>query len=299
MLRKTLLFVSVILAADFVLGKTLETLFESSKDLSITRLNYTFDKTSEDILILGSSRALHHFVPAIISEKTNKTVYNCGFEGQGLWFSYLQLLKTTNRYSPDHVILEISPNILTDSQSDLKLNILLPFAEKDTAIASALNKNNISESIKFISKVYPYNSLVFDLLYSKYNFVKDSFNGFVPLYETMSQKNEITTKESAGNEKHLYTIKVEYLNKIIELCSAKAIKLHLVISPVFKSTQEEEAVITELKNYLGRYKTIFLSDFSKLETTYGNGFYFKDNLHLNKNGAVVFSKKVGELLAHS
>lgn len=298
MFAKTILFISLLILSDFGLGSILKASFNSSKDLGIARLNYTFKATSENILILGSSRAMHHFVPGIVSAKTKKTVYNCGFEGQGLKFCYLQLREITARYLPDHVILEISPNILTDSLSDDKLNILMPFAEKDTAVANAITGKKLMQKVKLFSRIYPYNSLLFDLVYSKYKSVKDSFNGFVPLHAEMSG-----TQRSSAEEKTSYasvrSTQLESLDRIINLWIKNSIRLDLVISPVFELKATDKIIITEMKNYLLKYRSIRLSDYSTFTTTYGNPLLFKDNLHLNKRGASLFSEEIGTLLAHS
>lgn len=297
-LIKSLLFVALLLATDFISGRALRASFESSRDLGITRLNHAFERCNEDILIYGSSRALHHFVPGIISEKTHKSVYNCGFQGQGLRFCYLQLRHITTRYTPERIVLEISPNILTDTLSDGKLNLLLPFAEKDSAIMNALTGNKISEKTKFVSRIYPYNSMIYDLLYSYRKFTRDSFAGFIPLYATMNTRQvsqnssdpaSTTTQDISGS---LY-----FLNKIIELCAQKSIRPELVISPVFYLTTEEDKIISEVKRWLVNHKTASLKDYSKFGSTYQKPEFFKDRLHLSKQGAYLFSEEIASFVA--
>ena len=180
----------LVVTTDFVAGHLLRSAFSASQDLSITRLNHALEKAQEDIIVLGSSRAMHHFVPTVLSDATGQSVYNCGFEGQGLKFSYLQLQHVFMYHRPREVLLELSPNVLTDTRSDEKLDVLLPFATSDTAIMNTFGRRGAGERSKFVSSVYPYNSLIFDLLYIHFRFTTDSFAGFVPLYGTMSPREE-------------------------------------------------------------------------------------------------------------
>lgn len=154
------------------------------------------------------------------------------------------------------------------------------------------------QKVKLFSRIYPYNSLLFDLVYSKYKSVKDSFNGFVPLHAEMSG-----TQRSSAEEKTSYasvrSTQLESLDRIINLCIKNSIRLDLVISPVFELKATDKIIITEMKNYLLKYRSIRLSDYSTFTTTYGNPLLFKDNLHLNKRGASLFSEEIGTLLAHS
>ena len=57
--------------------------------LQDTKVNYAHqNKVVADIVILGSSRASHHYVPHIITDSLGLTCVNLGEDGQGILYNY-------------------------------------------------------------------------------------------------------------------------------------------------------------------------------------------------------------------
>jgi hypothetical protein len=153
---KIALFVAFIILADKFTGKVLERIYITSNDLVISKIRYSLSKTSEEILIFGSSRAEHHYIPDTISKSTGQTAYNCGLGGQGLTFSLIQISETLKRYKPNIIMLDVSPNILLDKDSDQKLKILGPYYHDIALIRKFLNNGSSYEKLKYASSVYPF-----------------------------------------------------------------------------------------------------------------------------------------------
>ena len=55
------------------------------------RDNYICDKSVDDILIFGSSRAVHHYNSSMIEDSLGMSCYNCGDDGNGIILSYGRL----------------------------------------------------------------------------------------------------------------------------------------------------------------------------------------------------------------
>ena len=155
---KVFVFVFMVFLFDRLGGFALYQLYNKTNDFSISKLRYTLDSTNQDILIFGSSRVLNQYIPRIIEKNTGLSTYNCGFGGQGVRFSYIQLCESLKRYNPKMVILDILPNVLLDPESEQKLKFLLPYYDRDTLIYNSITNNKSMEKIKLISSIYPYNS---------------------------------------------------------------------------------------------------------------------------------------------
>ena len=109
-------------------------LYRKSHDITISKIRYTFH-TEEDILILGSSRAQHHYNPETLVKGTDLTAYNGGLGDQPA-FSLVQLSETVSRYKPKAVILDVTPDFRYDHDSNPRLKILGPYFRADTLVGA-------------------------------------------------------------------------------------------------------------------------------------------------------------------
>lgn len=88
--------------------------------------NFISDEVDANILIFGSSRAAHHYVPSILSDSLDMSCYNCGMDGNGIIYGYGKLKTITARYYPKIVILTSSLHSIC-LQTTIA-NTWLPFA---------------------------------------------------------------------------------------------------------------------------------------------------------------------------
>lgn len=58
---------------------------------------------------MGSSRASHHYVPEIISEKLGMSCFNAGQDGNGIILQYGRWKMLSERYTPKLIIYDINP----------------------------------------------------------------------------------------------------------------------------------------------------------------------------------------------
>ena len=72
-LQYVFFLVIFIVILDFVVGNIYEKLYFSEKSRQNDRLIHSVLGTNEDILIFGSSRALHHYNPQIIEDSLGMT----------------------------------------------------------------------------------------------------------------------------------------------------------------------------------------------------------------------------------
>lgn len=287
---KITLFVLLILLADKFIGKALEKIYQTSNDLAISKIRYTLKETGEDILIFGSSRAQHHYIPDTISEITGHTAYNCGLGGQGLSFSLIQISETLKRYSPQIIIFDVSPNILLDRNSDQKLKILGPYYHNNDLIRGMLNQNSKFERLKYVSSIYPYNGLLYSLILGLVYSPDVNSKGYTPISGVMDA--DLISGENLENNYEILAKNMEYLEEITNTCQKNKVDLWLLISPIYKITQGDLEIIKDL-GIFAKQQCVHLLDFSK-NILFSNRLLFKDNLHLNTSGAKIYSRIVGD-----
>ena len=108
-LIKTVLFFIIIAIIDVLSGKLFTCLVEHTKGGDNWRNNYICDGVNDDILIFGSSRALHHYNPVIISDSLNLSCYNCGQDGNGAILNEARYQLILQRHRPKVLIYDVIP----------------------------------------------------------------------------------------------------------------------------------------------------------------------------------------------
>ena len=282
-------FFLICLIFDSIIGKTLHFCYNKTKDPTISKIKYTLDSTNQTILIYGSSRALHHYNSSILIDSLNCTVYNCGFEGQGLDFSYIQISSMFNKFNPKAIIIDISANILLDADSKNKLMVLFPLAYKNPIIKNQIVGDKIIEKIKFTSTIYPYNSQVVNIIKGFFYRKLDTSYGYIPLLGTLDTIGLIENVKICYPNYISIAKNIQIIKEINKLCKAHNCKLFTVISPVFFSNINLKNINNDIVKYIENLDSIKVIDFTNDVTFTKNETLFKDNLHLNSLGANLFS----------
>lgn len=224
---KTCIFLTICIILDIIIGIGTDFLHKSSKGGIIKKDEYIKDKLHADIVIIGSSRAAHHYVSNLLADSLGCTVYNTGIDGKGIIMNYGVLLEITNRYIPKTIIYELTPildYLKRDNEKDL---INLKHAYGIRGIDSIFWDVNHNERIKMISRSYRINSLLPAIISCNIFTENDTLNGYVPLWNRLEGKrsNKVFDTES------LDTLKLKYLQKFINLCRKDSINLIFAISP--------------------------------------------------------------------
>lgn len=101
------LLLTLLVVVDRALGKLIEHYLFSEKQGDSAVTTHGVLHANEDILIFGSSRASHHYIPELIVKKTGLSCYNLGRDGMKMKY-YEALLKAVLSYhTPKIVILDL------------------------------------------------------------------------------------------------------------------------------------------------------------------------------------------------
>ena len=287
-LKKIVIILAIFTISDQVVGHIIHHLFFNIAAGENYRTTFTIDSTKADILVFGASRANHHYVPDILENELKMEVYNTGRDGNGLLYNYATFKAVTKRYLPKKIIFDIIPQELIYSKVDYeRLSSLSPYYNDHPEIRDIIELKGPFEKYKMLSEIYPYNSQLIAIVYRNISRTKDTFyKGYSPLHKKMDTMVADNAKEESFGT--IDNNKIKALNDIAGFCNKNKISLIFVCSPVFSNPKEklrskiiEDIALSENSRYF---------DFSCDSTFDNHPEYFQDNLHLNENGAKIFSK---------
>jgi hypothetical protein len=173
-----------LICLDFLFGSTIKNFYfrQTSGPEFVT--TYSIEKTKADFLILGSSRADHHYHPGVIEDKLKISCHNAGRDGFDIFYHYAILKASLSRYKPEIVILDLNTEDfrkLKDSYD--RLSALLPYYKDHPEIREIVDLKSRIERIKMLSRIYPFNSTLSYIILgnTEYNRKRrNEINGYVP-----------------------------------------------------------------------------------------------------------------------
>lgn len=254
-------------------------------------------KASCDIAIYGSSRALVHFDPTIISDSLGKSTYNFGIDGQQFWLQYLrhkELIKFNKK--PKLIIQSLDITSMTKPKGLYNLEQFLPYMLYNTDIykftSSYVGYNKYEYYIPLIRYAGMGNVLI--NIFRNKNSEKFRKKGYRGMDLKWNSDLDNEKKKIKKFEAILDKPSVELFETFIRECATSGIKLVFVYTPEYIEGQKFEAnrstIIKLYNNYAKKYN-ITLLDYSSDSICYNNQFFY-NSMHLNKTGAELFSEKL-------
>lgn len=292
-LSRILLFFLLCAVLDVTVGYASNYLQKSSKGGLTQKDEFIKNEMSADIVVMGSSRASHHYVSNLIADSLGCSVYNAGMDGKGIIMNYGVLLEITKRYNPKTVIYELTPGFDWVMGDNEKYLAHLRHAYDITGIDSIFWIINHNERIKMLSNSYRSNSLVPHLIYDNIIAQNDSLNGYIPLwgvYESMDVDVGKDSTENITKEDNIDPLKAEFLQRFINLCSDRDINLIFAISPEYHHSRDKYKFGEEL----ARNNNIRIIDYREMSisSNFKDAKLYQDEYHLNNDGAYQYSSEL-------
>lgn len=284
---KLALFLLLCVLCDLALGSIYK-LYDYTKGGEISKMHELMTSSTPKILVLGSSRASHHYVSSIMTDSLNLPTYNGGMDGQGIPVAYGIFKGISQRVMPKIIIFELHPPFDIYEGYSPALDNFYPYLFVD-GIKPLIKSFDKKEMLKLKSNAYKYNSkllrLIPNIVLKRDNAMDD--NGYEPLYNILNPKdlkqiNPHTARETSQ-------VKVKWLRMLIEEADAAGCKIIFAISPEFKGGDidqysDEIAIIQEY----GKPILNYVND----ERFINDPQYFQDRTHLNNNGAIKYTECV-------
>jgi len=288
--------VALLFILDRGIGKLLKSFYfkqQSGYDFLTT---YSIEKTTADILIFGSSRAVNIFNTTIFSEHMGLSCFNAGRYGEPIFYHYAVLQAVLKRYTPKIILLSFDAgNFSKNPEAYDRITVLLPYYKNHPEIHSIVTLKGPFEKLKLLSNIYPYNSLVLPIISGNADFSKKKYitaNGFIPLEKTF--EGPLQTFDYS-KEKDLDSIKINVYKSFIKQCISQHVQLYIVCPPYMINPIGIDHSIAEAKEIAQQNNIKFL-DYSRDTFFTNKPNLFADFRHLNITGVELFSNSVIEKL---
>ena len=285
------LFFGIMAVVDLGFGKTCEWLQSHAKGGRMKSVRQTALMQESDIVVMGSSRAHHHYVPYIFYDSLGVTAYNAGVDGNGIVLAMGLYDLMVKRYTPKVIIYDVEPafdiNVYAEDGNNTRyIGWLRPyFADPD--VKQIVTRIDPSERFKNLSSMFRYNSKIVDLLKDQVVTSDYTKDGYAPLRGEMTKVPE---KRAVGSVSVHDTLKLNMMEEFIAALSGSDTRLIMMASPKYGAESSE--VFDPIKEMCDRYGVEFwdyycVPEFQKMS-------YFKEPMHLNDVGARAFSCEVTE-----
>lgn len=288
-LLKIALFFALVAIVDFGFGKVGDYLRDHAKGGMAGKVHYICEQCDEDVIMMGSSRMQHHYVPQIFEDSLGMTCYNAGIDGNGILLSYGFLKMILERYTPKIILYDVSGFDMYCDDNTKYLDFMKPYYKNEyECVASIFNDVDPMERWKMNSNLYRYNSKLFQLIGDKIHPTSIMKKGYSPIHRTMNY--EPTPLENDEKKKEVDSLKITYFARFVELAQKNNIKLIFATSPTYfgKLKSEENTPMNVLSeeldlNFMNHYYDSLLCS-SKT--------YWSDGTHMNDSGATIFSQTI-------
>ena len=292
LLKGGIVIIILLVLFDRGLGNLCQYMYSSSKYGIFARQNHCFNEPKEDILILGSSRAAHHYIPSIFQDSLNMTCYNAGSDGMCIYYHYVVLASWIKKHKPKLVLCDLTESDLLASKTstftlEAALERLAPHYGICPEVDSLCSMQGWREIVKMHSMLYRYNSKLLQIV--KSNFIYSYENaGYEPLYGSLPDSTKIQMREESSM--NFEKSKILYFDKLIQLTKMHNIKMILLCSPTYGTGNF--AVTDTIQRIADKNKIYFWNEYSIPMLMCPK--YFKDQTHLNDEGARVYSQYISE-----
>ncbi|MFC4872905.1 hypothetical protein [Negadavirga shengliensis] len=294
--KKSALFLLIIAVLDFSLGNLLEYLyFKSGRKSSEFHLTYSLEQADQEVLVFGSSRAQHHYIPNFFTS-SNRTFYNTGEDGQGIFYAYIILKNVLERsHKTKTIILDLQPNEFNNDDGAYdRLAELLPYYHRNKFVRKLLNEIDPYESVKTLSYLYRYNSKLLSIL-------EDTFipspapiqNGFEPIEVSLDKTLELTDYD---HQDILDFKEIETFKRFLKEAKKNHHKVYVLVSPVFRDYSHGTPETIQIAQKICRDNDVPFYTYHRDTSFLRQPDLFSDPSHLNEKGAEMYSKKVAALI---
>lgn len=287
-----LFFFAIVAVADIGVGFAGSYFQTHSKNGVTRKTNDLVKNDCHDILILGSSRACHHYDAPFMSDTLGLDVYNAGFDGNGVVLSYGLLAMILERYQPKLVVFDVEPafdiNVYTaDNNHKRYIGPLKPYY-KDVYVKQVIKDVSTEEWYKTHSGMMRYNTTIITKAADCINGRTDINKGYIPLYGA-----NIIESKASGSTPTIDDFKLCYVEKLLHLAQKHDVPIIVVASPKYGMKSSES--VRPVQIICKRNGVPFIDYYADAEFMQHKE-WFKEQMHLNANGARVFSSRmIGEI----
>lgn len=257
---------------------------------------------SEDMIIIGHSRARHHYIPVQMEDSLGITVINAAKDGTGFLSQAVLINGLVKKKAPKDILWEVRPNVFkkADEKEIDRLTDLFPFYDTDSLSRQIVQMRSPYEKYKMLSYSYRNNGRLWGrlgmLLKGKHD---NGLKGYAPAKASMKHPKMKYYDYEEAYDPQKETLFVETVTNVRKAGT----KLILCISPVY-----ETSIIYDLYESKRFYAVADSLDIPVLDYFYHPAFVsdstlFKDHTHMNTNGVKhymdIFIPELKDIINHA
>lgn len=257
-------------------------------------------KVNSDIIINGSSRAYVQINPSIIADSLQTTCYNFGLNGHNFWLENFRFNTFIDKNKKPKIVIQ-SLDVFTLSKTPDLFNSqqFLPYMLFNHKIYMATRSYNGFKVWDFILPAYRYIGLkkiyetAFNMFLNRPNKTK-RIKGYEGQNKKWNNDFDKAKKTMPFVDMPFDDETISLFDQYLYKCKTNNIKLIFVYSPEYIEGQKfakNRPQIFDLYNSFSKKYNILFYDYSNDSISYQKK-YFYNTLHLNKEGATLFTKKL-------
>lgn len=239
-----------------------------------------------NIIVLGASRANHHYRSEQMEDSLGVEVYNYGWDGRCILYQYLSLIKGIENGGLKTAILDISEPQLCNEWIEERISDLYPYYWKNDTVKMMVDEvNGKYKKLLMLSSLVQFNSQYLNLIAK----VSDE-KGYIPLPYTGKPFDTLEIKiDEDSQEREYNSIALKYFDRTITLCKIHNVRLIVCLSPSLGVSKEAEKRLQNLCDQQG-------VECWNMTNYINDPVLFSDINHLNDKGAEIFTDYIIEKL---
>lgn len=283
------LFFAAVVAVDLIYGRVANYMVTHAKGGETKKLVDLCENDHYDMLIMGSSKAHHNYIPQVFRDSLGMSCYNAGYDGNGIILAYGILSLIDDERLPKVIVYDAKQQFdiyqYSGDGDHTRYYQKLKTFYGNPAVDEVIGNISEYDVLKLHSSLYRTNgNLVSMLLGFLRDSPKDKNYGYIPAIGFLTEDNE-QEKDYTDN---IDSLKIEYFKRFVELTKERNIELIAVFSPEYNTPFADDfKPIREICSKEGVAVLDYFEDpsFQKIEL-------FKDHCHLNEDGAKLFSEMI-------
>lgn len=285
-IRNILLFFIAVVIVDLLFGMVCQYMNDHSKGGGVKSRYYVCKESNEEVLVFGSSRAKHHYVPGIIEDSLGMTCYNAGEDGNGIIYCYGVLKMMTQRYAPKLIIYDVTAFDIYQDDNMKYIDLLKPYYF-ESGVDSIFWIVEPKTRLMMHSNLYRYNTTCLRVIGNYLHAESNSSMGYSALTGIMDYES----KQQESKQEKMDITKMILFKKFVQLTKEHRITLICTVSPSYKAPSIREDFYNPIKQICYQNEVPFLFYESEPEISV-NKVLFKDRIHLNDEGAQRYTEKL-------
>lgn len=292
--KKLFILLVIMFVVDRVVGSIIEYYFENEPMGDSAAFAHAINAPKEDILVYGSSRAVHTYDPRVFTDTLGLSCFNCGRNASNVIYHSAILPAAINgEHKPKAIILDLTPKEIAWRSgpygADALAGMILPYTLTNEHFAKLALDLFPKEYYKArVSKLYAYNSLILSIIRNHNRSKNDNVNGYQPMHGSKVEPTPDNVTSLTRDSVDQYS--KSQLEFFVKSVTEKKIPLFVIVSPMYALPFEDNDALIESKKILAKYN-VELWNYAT-DPRYVKKELFYDFNHMNVKGSELFSKEI-------